>query len=862
MNGMTGGGLGRGGRLAITLAWVAATLSAPAAALLASPAASPAARVPEAAVSSAYTPEAGWRRTVQPFLAQHCYACHNSTNRTADVDLQSVATAAGVLADPDLWERAVEKMKTGQMPPPSSPRPPSGGVKAVVGWIEGEFLRAEKEAKPDPGRVTARRLNRAEYNNTVRDLLGVHLEPANDFPQDDSGYGFDNIGDVLSLSPVLMEKYLTAAERVTREAIFGPEKMKPSVVRLRPEPREWKRSTTIPKEYDRTGLTLPNSLHVFHRFPAEGEYNFRIQLGGERPLASEPLKLAFWVDGEKIEEKIHDPDSMASFDIDRQNLTGQSVEFRRRLSPGQHWIAVSFLNLYEGLPPDYKGPSPSRRTPPKRDLSRFMQPPPNLSPEELEKFNERRERILARIRERREERIPANAALAVLTDASGPYNQPEGPSSESRRKIYACGHLDGAHQEACAGRIVGQFLRRAFRRPVGAGELKPYLGLVKQVRAEGDSFEEGLAVAMQAALVSPHFLFRIERDAPATAEGNLTPLRQHELASRLSYFLWSSTPDDELLALADEGRLSDPETLRAQVRRLLADPRSRALVENFGGQWLELRKLEAARPDRERFPEWDDYLRHSMLRETELFFADIVRQDASILDFIDGGYSFLNERLAKFYELPGVTGPQFRRVALPKDRRGGVVTQASVLTVSSYSTRTSPVLRGKWILDNILNSPPPPPPPDVPALDEAKVGEAASLREQLEVHRTNPTCNSCHSRLDPLGFALENYNAVGQWREKEGKFPVDASATLPDGRSFRGPAELKKILRQDAGLFTEALSEKLLTYGLGRGLERYDRRSVREIAEATAAGDYRFSRLIIAIVESLPFRMKRGEQRA
>jgi hypothetical protein len=380
-------------------------------------------------------------------------------------------------------------------------------------------------------------------------------------------------------------------------------------------------------------------------------------------------------------------------------------------------------------------------------------------------------------------------------------------------------------------------------------------------RRNGDSFEEGLCLSLQAILVSPHFLFRIEKDAAALSADNSHPISQHELASRLSYFLWSSMPDEELLGCADQGTLRKPAVLTAQVRRMLKDPKSRALVENFGGQWLELRRLESAKPDREIFPQFSEYLRMSMRRETEMFFESIVREDRSILDFISGDYTFLNEQLARFYKIPDVKGPEFRRVALTGDTpRGGILTQASVLTVSSYATRTSPVLRGKWILENLLNAPPPPPPPDVPNLDESKVASSASLRLQLEEHRKNVTCASCHSRMDPLGFGLENFDAIGGWRAEDGKQPIDASGTLPDGRSFKGAKELKAILQEDRNAFAECLTEKLLTYALGRGLERYDSPTVKKISSRLPNSNYRFSSLVLEIVNSMPFQKRRGEK--
>lgn len=828
-----------------TIPWLLAALPVVSLALAAPP--RPAAR----------TTDGGFTKTVKPLLARHCVACHNPKSKQGGLNLQALGTPAALASHRHQWEQVAEKLRTGEMPPPGSPRPDAGQVQAATHWLAAEFERQDRLAPPQPGRVTARRLNRAEYDNTVRDLLAVQFRPADDFPQDDSGYGFDNIGDVLSLSPVLMEKYLAAAEKVARTALFGPERLKPTLLRFRPDGGRVLPSPKPLTDYDLTGLTMPNALHLSHRVPVEGEYTVRAVLSGDRPLASEPLSVALWVDGRQVETREVDPAKTASFEIDRQTLSGKTADFRVRLAPGEHWIAASVLRLYEGLPPSYAGPNPSKRpTPPPPDFSRFFQPPPNATPEQLADFQRRLEERRMRLAQRQMETVPANVARIGSMEIGGPYEQPTGPSDASLRKVFTCGHLKGGHSAGCAERIVGAFLRRAFRRPVPAKEAAPYVGLVKTAQKAGDSFEEGICLALQAALVSPHFLFRIERDPKP---GTVHALGDHELATRLSYFLWSSTPDDELLALADRKELSRPEVLSAQVKRLLKDPRARALVENFAGQWLELRKLESVKPDTERFPQFDGYLRLSMRQETERFFEQVIRADRPILDFIDADYTFLNERLARFYGIAGVTGPEFRKVSLAGTNRGGVLTQASVLTVSSYSTRTSPVLRGKWILENVLNSPPPPPPPDVPNLDETKVGTSVSLRQQLEIHRTNPTCASCHARLDPLGFGLENFDAIGAWRESDGSLPIDPSASLPDGRSFKGPGELKGILREDRDAFTRCVAEKLLTYALGRGLEAYDRRTVKSIAEGVAASDYRFSSLVTEIVKSVPFRMRKGE---
>ena len=808
---------------------------------------------------------------VLPFLARTCYSCHNANLMSGGVNLEAIRTAdpAAAGGNPaakgnksipqsiEIWRRVLRKLQTGEMPPKGQLRPDPNEVKEVIAWIE-KRLQSEDSAVTRNGdqssaanrtvdHVTVRRLNRAEYNNTVRDLLGVDVRPADSFPQDDSGYGFDNIGDVLSLSPVLMEKYLAAAERVAREALFGPEQMKPTMVKLRPSLQRIIPSIAPPSDYDSTGLTLPNALHVIHRFPVNGEYIVRAFLGGSRPLGSEPISIALWVDGEQVQAIELDPTKTAAFDDeDKQDLGGKVQEFRIKTTAGEHWVAASILHLYQGLPARYHGPNPSRiPTPP---LPQFR-PRPNAPPAQLEEFKKRFETRIAAI-----EKAPVNEARLTSLEIGGPYNQAKGPSQESLKKIYACGHLTGHHKRDCTRKIVADLAARAFRRPGTSQEIDNLLRFVSMAQKNGDSFEEGLCQSLQAMLVSPHFLFRVEQNRGST-------INDHELATRLSYFLWSSMPDAELTRLANQQKLRSPGVLETQVRRMLKDVKAQALVDNFGGQWLELRKLESAKPDRQRFPGFDEYLRMSMRRETELFFQSIVQEDRSILDFIDANYTFLNERLARFYKISEVKGPEFRKVALRNNsERGGVITQAAVLTVSSYATRTSPVLRGKWILEKILNAPPPPPLPDVPNLDESKIGSAASLRQQLETHRQNAVCASCHARMDPLGFGLENFDAVGAWRSQDGKFPIDATGTLPDGRSFKGPSELKKILKSDRDAFAEGLTEKLMIYALGRGLDDNDKPAVNQIVSRLGAEDYRFSSLVLGIVSSELFQKRRGDQ--
>jgi Protein of unknown function (DUF1592)/Protein of unknown function (DUF1588)/Protein of unknown function (DUF1587)/Protein of unknown function (DUF1585)/Protein of unknown function (DUF1595) len=789
---------------------------------------------------------------VKPFLTKSCVMCHNPQLKSGGVDFAAFATPEDVTRDAHTWDAALLKLKTGQMPPPGMPRPEAAEVKAITDWVEKEFARVDEMAPPNPGRVTARRLNRTEYNNTVRDLLAVDIHPADDFPQDDAGYGFDNIGDVLSLSPALLEKYMTAADKVSHAAIFGPEVSKPSVVRLTPRGGKVQSSVVPLFDYDLTGLSLPNALVATHRFPVDAEYEIRIVPGGTRPLGSEPIRIGVWIDGEQVKTVEIDAEGVASFDLDHQELFGTQAEVRIRVSAGEHTLAASVLRLYEGLPASYGGPNPSKR--PAAEPPEFK-PRKDAPPDKVEAARRRFEA-------RHAEKKPANEARVSRLEVVGPFTAVKGPKEASLRRVYACGHLHGGHVPGCATRNLTALARRAYRRPVTTADVRPLIHLFTGARREGASFDNATALALRAILVSPDFLFRLEKDDAADATPAGHPIGPYELASRLSYFLWASMPDEELLRVAEEKTLREPQVLAAQVRRMLKDDRSKALVEGFGGQWLQFRGLESVTPDREKFPDFDNNLRLSMRQETELFLDSIVREDRSVLDLIDGKYSFMNERLARHYGIPWVKGPEFRRVDLTGTERGGVITQASVLTVSSYATRTSTVLRGKWVLDNILNAPPPDPPAGVPRLDEATVSASASLRQQMEAHRTNPTCASCHVRMDPIGFGLENYDAIGAWRTQDGKWDIDPAGALPDGRSFHGPEELKQILKQDRDAFAVGITQKLLTYALGRGLERYDKKAVQTIAAELPGHDYRFSALVLEIVNSLPFQMRRGDRTA
>ena len=643
---------------------------------------------------------------------------------------------------------------------------------------------------------------------------------------------------------------MASGERVARTALFGVPAGQPTLVRLRSDGRRNGDAKVFPAKYDLTGLSLPNAFQTVHRVPVDGEYLIRAGLGGQRPARSAPIAVVLWVDDRQVASQPFDQESAARFDDDRQDFGGQAVQFRVRLTAGDRRIAVAIPRIFEGLPPSLGGPNPS--TLPEYQRRPFT-PPPTATPERIAQLRKTYDERAAELA-----RIPLNGVRIGTLDIGGPYSPATGPSRDSLAKVFTCGHRAGAHLPSCPSRIMTDLARRAFRRPVTPGEMQTYVALVAKAQKDEGSFDEGLAVGIQALLVSPDFLFRIERDRPAANPDASHRITQHELATRLSYFLWASMPDAALRRAADTGTLRDPLVLTAQVRRMLKDPRAGALAELFGGQWLQFRALESMTRNRERFPDFDDYLRLSMRRETELFLEHVIREDRSILDFLDARYSFLNERLARHYGIDGVSGPEFRRVDLTGTTRGGVLTHASVLSVSSYATRTSPVMRGKWILDNLLNAPPPDPPADVPNLDEKALGNSASMREQLEQHRKDPTCASCHRRMDPLGFGLENFDAVGAWRTEDGKFPIDNRGFLPNGEEFRGPDELRAVLSREKQAFARALTSKLMTYALGRGLQNYDTRTTKAIADRLPASEYRFSALVLEIVNSLPFQQRRS----
>lgn len=744
-----------------------------------------------------------FEQQVAPFLKRNCVLCHQQKNATAGLDLSGFASAEAAWQRPEVWEKVSARIMDGTMPPKGLPRPPMEQREAVVAWIRDGLEHLARNAKPDPGRVTARRLNRVEYNNTIRDLLGVDFQPASSFPADDAGYGFDNIGDVLSVSPVLMEKYVDAAWEVAQRAIVSPlDSLEPTYARISGDDlrRIGKDASTVAGD-----LAFPHAREATYDFPADAEYEITLRVADRRRKKDSAGLMALAVVGNAPPQVFET--QLPSGGEDPPN----EFSIRVRIAAGKQTLRAATVD----------GAMRARVYSDEGDASRFID--------------------------------------AGHFEVRGPFGEPRRAITSSHRQIFVCSPRDKADQPACASRILKRITRLAYRRPVTDADVKPHLDLAAEARAEGFPFEEQIRLALQGVLVSPQFLFRIERGGKPAGEREIRALTPVELASRLSYFLWSSMPDEALLSAAEQGKLSTREQVRSQVQRMLADPKSRALTENFAGQWLRLRNIDLVQPDRDLFPDFDAALRRAMKRETELMFETLLHEGGTVDDILVGNFTFLNERLAKHYGISGVEGEEFRRVALAGTRRSGMLTHASLLTISSYPTRTSPVLRGLWLLESVIGSPPPPPPPDVPELNAEGVGEAATLRERMEKHRSDPTCAACHSKMDPLGFSLENYDAIGRYREAEGKFPIDASGTLPDGASFDGPEGMKQALLGQRRQIAANLAEKMLTFALGRGLERYDRAAVEALIASMEAKQYRISTLVEEICWSMPFRMRRTE---
>ena len=769
--------------------------------------------------ASARAPDASGA-TVREAFNRYCVGCHNERLKTAGLAIDALDPAR-IGEHAEVWEKIVRRLRSESMPPVSARRPDKATYTALTGWLESELDRAAA-AHPNPGRPSLHRLNRAEYANAIRDLVGVEIDARAFLPADDSGYGFDNIADVLSVSPGLLDRYMLAAGRIGRLAIGDPT-IRPTVVTYRTPP--------LAAQDDRTDENQPfgsrGGIAVRHLFPTDGEYVIKVRLQRTytdiiRGLA-EPHRLDLRLDQRRLKEFVvggamketRDPAAMQEYFRDGD----KDLEVRVTVQAGPRLVGAAFVKepaLAEGV---------------------FRERPPLASFEYAA----------------RSDTDPAVDSIEV----HGPYGATTPEASPSRRKIFVCYPADQTAELGCARQIASSLARRAYRRPATAADVDTLIALFERGRRDG-GFDAGVEWMIERILVDPDFLFR-KVQAPASARaGAPYRLSDVDLASRLSFFLWSTIPDETLLDAAVAGRLRQPAELERQVRRMLADDRAAAVVANFAGQWLWQRNLRTHAPDPNIFSDFDDNLRQAFQTETRLFLESQLRENRPVVDLLTANYTFVNERLARHYGIANVYGSHFRRVTFTDDRRAGLLGQGSVLTVTSYPHRTSPVVRGKWLLENLLGAPPPPPPAVVPALREndEKGVKPASVRERLEEHRNNPICASCHARMDPLGFALENFDATGKWRTvSEAGTPIDASGTLPDGTTFDGPAQFRAALVARRGEFVATLTEKLLTYAIGRGLEHYDMAAVRSVMRQAVADDHRWSALVLGIVTSTPFQM-------
>ena len=750
------------------------------------------------------TTTAKWQETYQqevsPLLKRYCYDCHQGDAAEAGLKLEDFSTVQSIQADRKRWTKVLRMVQFAGMPPEDNPSPTAEERQQIVKLLEPVLFTVDCDLARDPGRVTIRRLNRSEYNNTVRDLLGVDFQPADNFPSDDVGHGFDNIGDVLSLPPLLFEKYMDAAEQIADAAIVLHDPQ--NLPKHRFTGKGLRPFGSARFSADSGYYMLPSSGAVFAKYKPRypGRYRLRVEAGAQQ-AGKEFAKMQVELDSKTVKV----------FDVKAKPNAMQMHLIEVELAAREYEFAAAFINDY------YK---PEAKDPRERDRNLFIR----------------------------------------TIELEGPLELPPGAFPSSHRELMIAQPGKGKSVGQAAGEVLLPFMERAFRRPVEKDEVKQYIGLVERVVADDRSFARGIQVAVSGVLVSPHFLFRLEEPPPTGKDQQGERLSQYELASRLSYFIWSSMPDDQLFSLAAAGKLSEPAVLRQQVKRMLADDRSQALVDNFASQWLNLRNLEEIKPDPNRFGFFDEQLRNDMRRETEMFFAAVMKEDRSVLDFLNGRFSILNERLAKHYGIKGVTGNEFRKVSLADYPRAGVLTQGSILTLTSNPARTSPVKRGKWILANILETPPPDPPADVPELAATqKASPQATLKEQLAIHRKNPSCAICHRQMDPLGLGLENFDAVGRWRELDQGKKIDPRGTLPNGDKFSSPLELVGVIGRREEEFRRALAGKMLTYAIGRGLQYYDRCAVDDIIKRMNEGGNRFSVLVTEVVLSDPFRKKRGD---
>jgi len=750
-------------------------------------------------------------------VQNHCLDCHHSGEATSGVDLETLQSQP-VGKHWGTWERVVKKLRSRQMPPAEADRPPEQEMLDALNALETTLDQHASE-HPVAGRTeTLRRLTRTEYGNAIADLLGLQIDVEALLPADEVSRGFDNI-TVGELSPTLINRYISAAQKISRLAVGrsvrGPEG---TTFRIPPD-------VTQEEHVDGLPLGTRGGILISHTFPQDGEYEIRVLLTRDRNEYVEGLsgqhEMEILLDQQRLETFTIEPPkrgaAAGAYGKPSHANVDRHLHVRFSVTAGPHEVGVTFL----------KNPSSLLETP---------RQPLNVA------FNMYRHPRLS----------PAVYEVSI----TGPY-QPRGISeTPSRERIFVCRPEGAENEEECAQEIIRHLMRLACRQPISDQDLSKPLALYQQGRSEGD-FELGIEMALSSILVHPKFLFRVEREPDGVPAGTVYRISDLELASRLSFFIWSSLPDDELLTLAEQGRLSDPEVLEQQTRRLLADKRAKSLVNNFASQWLYLRNLDSITPDGRLYPDFDDNLRQAFRLETELFVESILREDRSVMDLLKADYTFLNERLAKHYGIPHIYGSRFRRVTLSEDsRRGGLLRHGSILTVTSYATRTSPVIRGKWILENIIGTPPPPPPDDVPALSDNTVSASLPVRQRLAQHRADPACASCHNLMDPVGFSLENFDAVGRWRELEEGRRVDATGGLPDGREFIGVTGLEEGLAERPELFVGTMAEKLLTYALGRGHEHFDAPAIRKVVRDAEGTEYRFSSLILGIVHSTPFQTR------
>jgi mono/diheme cytochrome c family protein len=771
-------------------------------------------------------------------LDRYCVTCHNQRLATAQLSLDTLDVEHISGESAATWEKVVRKLRARQMPPAGRPRPDAAATEAIVTYLE-EQLDGLAAATPNPGRRPAfHRLNRAEYTNAIRDLLAIDIDAASWLPADDAGHGFDNVADMLAVSPRLVEGYLSAANKISRQAIGDPAAR--TVIETYHVSRRLVQS-------DRVSDDLPvgtrGGIAVQHVFPVDGDYVLKVRLQRNKDNyikgLGEPHQLDVRLDGALLErftvggEPRGHSGVMNTFadyghwgeppQQDYELGADGRLEVRFKARGGARVIGVAFL---------------------KENTEQETERLPQQTLDEM---------VVSGYKGGE----PAVDSVTI----SGPYQASGLSDTTSRRRIFVCTPGQGsAREEECARTILSALARRAYRRPVAAPDLDPLLEFYQHGREEG-GFEAGIGRALERILVSPEFLFRIERDPLRVAPDTAYRITDVELASRLSFFLWSSIPDEELLTLAEKGTLGTPAVIEQQVRRMLADPRARALVTNFAGQWLSLRKLRTLSPDPKAFPDFDDNLREALREETELFVESLLRENRSVLDLLAADYTFLNERLARHYGIPGVLGSHFRRVSLADERRRGLLGHGSILTVTSYANRTAPTLRGAWILENLQGTPPPPPPPNVPSLREEEPGtqgRVLTMRERMEQHRVNPACATCHKVMDPLGFALENFDALGRWRDSYAGTPIDPSGVLPSGSEFAGPVGLRTVLLGNPEQFVHTFVEKLFTYGLGRGVEFYDAPSVRQVMREAAGERYRLGTILAGIAKSPPFQMRRS----